>query len=247
MLCVFGLASKAVVRQYGAPPTALPAPRRGRVTTTPASGRERTGSPRWCLAAAQLGPGAKESLNEFRAANPTAMIAVTGEHLTAFTDQRPHRADLFGPHGVVPVEDGDTSRAARLAAVAAIIARHYGVSVDGEQALPLITALDMPPEKRQEFITSCLGPLHTSGRHRYLLDTLNSYLAHNLCVTAAARSLYVHRHTFTYRLRSIEHLAGLDLGNPYDRLRAELALILSRTSYWPVPRRRAVRPDRERR
>ncbi|MGW0310708.1 PucR family transcriptional regulator [Streptomyces flavidovirens] len=191
------------------------------------------------MAATQLGHGTKAALQKFRALNPQALVAVTGTNVTAFTQERPKMPELFGPYGLVLIEDGDTMRAARRAALAAVIARHYGVRVDTSQALPLIAALDMAPDERETFVTSCLGPLYTNLRHRYLLETLGTYLAHNLCVTAAARSLYVHRHTLTYRLRSIESLAGIDLSNPFDRMRAELALILSRTSGWSVPRERA--------
>ncbi|MEV3991388.1 helix-turn-helix domain-containing protein [Streptomyces sp. NPDC049837] len=194
--------------------------------------------PRWCLAATQLGHGTKAALQKFRALNPHALVAITGTNVTAFTQERPNVPELFGPYGLVPIEEGDTMRAARRAALAAVIARHYGVRVDTGQALPLIAALDMAPEERENFVISCLGPLYTNLRHRYLLETLSTYLAHNLCVTAAARSLYVHRHTLTYRLRSIESLTGIDLSNPFDRMRAELALILSRTSGWSVPRER---------
>jgi hypothetical protein len=195
-------------------------------------------APRWCLAATRVGRDGSEALRRFRAANPQALIAVTGAHLTAFTTERPREADVFGPHGLVYAGDGQTVRAARRAALAAVVARHYGVSVDTERALPLIAALDMPAEQREAFVTSCLGPLHTSARHRHLLETLSVYLAHNLCVSAAARALYVHRHTMAYRLQAIGELTGLKLNSPFDRMRAELALVLSQAPTWTVPHAR---------
>lgn len=195
-------------------------------------------APRWCLAATRVGRDGNEALRRFRAANPQALIAVTGAHLTAFTTQRPRAADVFGPYGLVYVGDGQTVRAARRAALAAVVARHYGVPVDTERALPLIAALDMPAEQREAFVASCLGPLHTSARHQHLLETLSVYLAHNLCVSAAARALYVHRHTMAYRLQAIGELTGLELSNPFDRMRAELALVLSQAPTWTVPHAR---------
>ncbi|CAM5364532.1 hypothetical protein SALBM135S_08474 [Streptomyces alboniger] len=265
-LDVLRTATSAVVRQYRlsaesteacpddpvprALPAAPPAPAARPVRpayASAASGQSRNpasarpaSAPRWCLAAAQLGHGAKAALQRFRAANPQALIAVTGTNVTVFADQYPNLPDVLGPYGVVAIEDGDTTRAARRAALAAIVARHYGVRVDTRQALPLIAALDMPPEERETFVAACLGPLHTDMRHRYLLETLSTYLAHSLCVTAAARSLYVHRHTLTYRLRTIENLTGLDLGNAFDRMRAELTLILCQSSGWTVPRQRSA-------
>lgn len=63
-------------------------------------------------------------------------------------------------------------------------------------ALPLIGAADQDPDNREEFLAACLGPLHTSDRHRHLPEPLRAYLVHGLRTTPAARSLYVHRHTF---------------------------------------------------
>lgn len=191
--------------------------------------------PHWCLAVAQLGADGAAALRTFRAANPQARIAVTGAHLTAFTHQRPRSPDVFGPYALVPVENGDLAGAARRAALAAVIARHYGQQVDGERALPLVAALDLDREQREAYVASCLGQLHTTDRYPHLLQTLSVYLAHNQCVNAAARALYIHRHTLTYRLRAIRDLTGLDLSSPLDRMRAELALILSRATPWSLP------------
>ncbi|WP_176604535.1 PucR family transcriptional regulator, partial [Streptomyces lycii] len=203
------------------------------------------------------GPGGRaeeQSLQRFRAANPQALIVTTGPGntsggsftaytaFTAFTHDHPAVPDGLGPCGIVPVEDGDTTRAARRAAIAAVLARHHGLGhLDTRQAGPLLAALDLTHQEREAFLTSCLGPLHNSARHRHLLETLEAYLAHNLCTTAAARSLYVHRHTFAYRMRSVRALTGLDPDRPYHRLRAELALLMSRVHGSPaVPRQRTA-------
>lgn len=232
VLHTLGVATTAIVRQYRdehAPHAQDMAPE---TDESPAA------APRWCLAATRVGRDGNEALRTFRAANPQALIAVTGAHLTAFTTERPRATEVFGPHGLVYVDDGQTVRAARRAALAAVVARHYGVPVDTERALPLIAALDMPAEQREAFVTSCLGVLHTSARHRHLLETLSVYLAHNLCVSAAARALYVHRHTMAYRLQAIGELTGLELSSPFDRMRAELALVLSQAPTWTVPHAR---------
>jgi hypothetical protein len=197
--------------------------------------------PRWCLAVILAADGERESLRRFRAANPDALITVTGTHVCVFTHERPRSPEVLGTYALVVVDDGDTSRAARRAALAAVVARHFGAPFDTRQGLPLIAALDMPPEDRAAFVEACLGPLVNDGTYRHLLDTLAAFLAHNLCVTATARSMYVHRHTCTYRLRAIRKLTGLDPYKPFDRMRAEFALILSRAdSPWTTPRRRGV-------
>lgn len=235
------IATVAIIERYRSPaePPGPPQPQPSSGSAPRRLVPAHRAAPRWCVAATQLGHGTRAALQKFRALNPQALVAVTGTNVTAFTQERPNMPELFGPYGLVLIEDGDTMRAARRAALAAVIARHYGVRVDTSEVLPLIAALDMAPDERESFLTSCLGPLYTDLRHRYLLETLSTYLAQNLCVSAAARSLYVHRHTLAYRLRSIESLAGVDLNNPFDRMRVELALILSRASGWSVPRARA--------
>ncbi|MFH8491264.1 PucR family transcriptional regulator [Streptomyces longisporoflavus] len=183
--------------------------------------------PRWCLVAFRPAGGREDALRQFRTDNPHATIAVTDTHVTAFTRQQPLSATVLAPYALAPVPDGDTAGAARQAALAAVIARHYGRTVDAQHVLPLIAALDLTAEDRNAFVTARLGSLHTDPRRRYLQQTLAAYLAHNQCSAAAARSLYIHRHTLTYRLRSIRLHTGLDLSCPLDRLQAELALMLS--------------------
>lgn len=242
-LHLLGIATTAIVRHYRAAHTAAapqPPPRTAEPASSSARANSRAKAPRWCLSAVQVGEAGRIALLRFRAANPQAVIAVTGTQLTAFTHHHPQQPELFGPYGLVPVVNGDTVRAARRAALAAVVARHYGERVEGEQVLPLVAALDLAPEECEAYITSCLGPLHTTDRYTHLRETLSVLLAHNLCVSAAARALYIHRHTLTYRLRLIHDLTGLDLNHPFDRMRAELALILSRTpnASLPRPRRR---------
>ncbi|MGA4845579.1 PucR family transcriptional regulator [Streptomyces sp. G5(2025)] len=197
--------------------------------------------PRWCLGAIQPRHSIREALRRFRADNPHAAVITAGTQVTVFTHHPPGAPEVLAPYALVPVENGDTAGAARRAALAAVIARHYRRSLTAEHVLPLVAALDLTARERDAFVTACLGPLHTCDRHRYLLDTLAAYLAHNLSTTAAARSLYIHRHTLAYRLRSIQELTGLDLYQPFDRLQAELALIFSRAE--PVralPRQRTA-------
>ncbi|MFC4494374.1 PucR family transcriptional regulator [Streptomyces ovatisporus] len=180
---------------------------------------------RWCLATVRL-PDARPALGRFRAANPHALAAVADSRVICYSRERPTVPGGFPAHGLARVDD-DAAHAARHAMASAGLAHHYGLDqVKVQQILPIIGALEQDPARREAFIDACLGPLRTSDRHRHLLDTLRAYLAHGLRTTPAARSLYVHRHTFTYRLRSIRRLTGLDLAHPLHRLRAELALLL---------------------
>ena len=80
----------------------------------------------------------------------------------------------------------------------------------------------------REFVEDALGPLLERERTRSLplRQTLEAVLSHE-GLSAAARSLGVHRHTLLYRLERIEELVG-SWGETEDRLRLELALRGSR-------------------
>jgi purine catabolism regulator len=85
---------------------------------------------------------------------------------------------------------------------------------------------DLPGLK--EFVEAALGPLLERERSRSLplRQTLETVLSHD-GLSAAARSLGVHRHTLLYRVERIQDLVGT-WDDPEDRLRLELALRGSR-------------------
>lgn len=55
-------------------------------------------------------------------------------------------------------------------------------------------------------------------RQRWLLDTLEAYLDAGGSVTAAARTLHLHRESFRYRLQQLDELIGDALADPRQRL-----------------------------
>ena len=57
-----------------------------------------------------------------------------------------------------------------------------------------------------------------------LLPTLETYLACGKNVTEAAKTLFIHRNTLTYRLNKIQELLEVDLGNPEEVLEIQLGL-----------------------
>ncbi len=75
-----------------------------------------------------------------------------------------------------------------------------------------------------------LAPLerYREETSRDLPRTLEAFLAENGNTTAAARRLFLNRHSLMYRLRKIEALTGLDLSNHEDRFVLELSLRLRR-------------------
>jgi DNA-binding PucR family transcriptional regulator len=63
--------------------------------------------------------------------------------------------------------------------------------------------------------------------HPDLVATAAAFLDHAGNVQRAAAELRIHRQTLYYRLRRIEQLTGLDLGDGRARLRLHLAVTLS--------------------
>jgi carbohydrate diacid regulator len=61
-----------------------------------------------------------------------------------------------------------------------------------------------------------------------LVDTLKVFLDCNLCISEAAKKLYLHRNTLTYRLNQIKEITGLDPRNIYDAMHIHLALLLDK-------------------
>lgn len=59
-----------------------------------------------------------------------------------------------------------------------------------------------------------------------LIKTLIAYFAHDFNPGAAAASLFIHRHTLTYRLKQIQSITGLDPRSSVGSLKLQLALQL---------------------
>jgi PucR family transcriptional regulator, purine catabolism regulatory protein len=76
-----------------------------------------------------------------------------------------------------------------------------------------------------------LAPLEQSSLD--LPGTLEVYLEENGNTTAAARRLFLNRHSLMYRLRKAEALTGLDLSSHEDRFVLELSLRLRRMAHKP--------------
>jgi PucR C-terminal helix-turn-helix domain/GGDEF-like domain len=125
------------------------------------------------------------------------------------------------------VDLGRTYRQTRLALDLVERLGHSGRVVDCDHlgAYRLLLQLGEVDELRS-FATEVLGPLiaHDQNHKAELLRTLAAFLDHHGRALPAARALYVHVNTVSYRLRRIETLSGLDLSDPDDRLVAHVAL-----------------------
>lgn len=83
----------------------------------------------------------------------------------------------------------------------------------------------VPPSMRSTFVREKLGVL--LGEHAYrreLLRTLQIYLDSDGCVSEAAKRLYVHRNTLTYRLERLRTMLGCDLKDLNSVMELRLAI-----------------------
>lgn len=101
------------------------------------------------------------------------------------------------------------------------------VSLDSIGAYRLLLQVKRPREL-QSFAESTLGVVHAyDDRHQTKLgSTLRSYMANRCNVAVTAQGLHVHPNTVAYRLRRVEELLGVDLGDPQAMLHLQLALMI---------------------
>ncbi|MFE9022236.1 PucR family transcriptional regulator [Streptomyces sp. NPDC007808] len=235
---VLAIAADAIITVYGSQlagdaqhdPLGIPHARAVATNLSPLPGSlsssGRAGA-RWCLVAhADGAQEAGQATRLLQATNPYAHVTTEHTTLTAFCRDVPVLPDTFPPCGTAST-DADREDAVHRASLAARIADYYRLrELDADELAPVLALAQSSPRAQQTFLVACLGPLYLSGNQTDLLHTLRAYLDHNLRVTETAKSLYIHRHTLTDRLRRIQHLTQLDLHHPFHRLRAQLALLL---------------------
>ncbi len=83
-------------------------------------------------------------------------------------------------------------------------------------------------EEREKFFRCILGELHNYDQKNQteFLVTLASYIAHNYNATEAAKSLFIHRNTFLYRIEKIKAILNTDMNEAEDLFKYSLALKL---------------------
>ena len=85
-------------------------------------------------------------------------------------------------------------------------------------------------ESLARLVKNSLEPLtaYDEKNRTDLVRTLELYYIHAGNIREAARDIFVHRNTYTYRLEKISSLLGADLHNPSKALELQLALIARR-------------------
>ena len=120
-------------------------------------------------------------------------------------------------------EAAEAKRAARVACLAMAPGSSGVLAYDDD---PLAVLLASVPDQAAQLVRSLLSPVLDlpADDGAVLLDTALGWLAERGSTSTAARVLHVHRNTVRYRLRRLEELTGLDLANPADAARLQVAL-----------------------
>lgn len=78
----------------------------------------------------------------------------------------------------------------------------------------------------EAYFNKCLGKLYAHDQHygTDMMETLEYYFAYNRNVSHAAKEMYIHRNTFTYRIEKIKSILNADLNSSEELLQIQLAL-----------------------
>jgi hypothetical protein len=181
---------------------------------------------RWCVAVDVGEQEVGALVRMLRRALPEAIVGRVGGAVVSYLPGE-DAPSLDGIQGAGLAAAIDPEAGARRARAAARVAAHLRRAlVRYEDVVPLAAVLDGPDEERQAFVNAWLGPVMADPRGEELLRSLTEFYAAGLSLAAAARNLFVHRHTLEYRLNRIESLLGADPKSQPTRLFLELALAL---------------------
>ncbi|MFI9100223.1 PucR family transcriptional regulator [Streptomyces fildesensis] len=137
-------------------------------------------------------------------------------------------AGVSAPAATADALEGGLAQA-RFALTAARTTHPHGARVTATDDLTTLDALlaGIPAEVRAAYSSRILGPLagHNNPPHNALLETLETFLAHNGSWARAAEALHLHVNTVHYRIQRIEGITGRDLSRLDHRLDLRAALL----------------------
>ncbi|MET9055505.1 helix-turn-helix domain-containing protein [Streptomyces bacillaris] len=120
----------------------------------------------------------------------------------------------------------------------ALVQARYALTAARRAEGPNLTAVDdlttleallsgLPADVRTAFGIHALGPLadDSNPSHRMLLETLDTFLAHNGSWARTAEALHLHVNTVHYRIGRVELLTGRDLARLDHKLDLKAALL----------------------
>ena len=180
---------------------------------------------RWCLVAQSSHEDAGAQVRTMRRNTPGAAVGRIGRTIIGFVPGERAPTPDVTPVGIAPARH--PAKAYEHARASLDVALHLNRDrVHYEDVVPLAMILGGPAEDRDAFVQAQLGPLMNDPMGDDLVKSLQSFYASGQSVAAAARELFVHRHTLEYRLQRIEALLERDLRAPQERLLLEMALAI---------------------
>src|SRR5699024_3839022 len=69
------------------------------------------------------------------------------------------------------------------------------------------------------------GLFHDKEREIDLIETIYIYFKNNQSIQQSADQLFIHRHTFRYRLKQVEKITGLNLKETDDLLKLQIGIM----------------------
>lgn len=184
---------------------------------------------RWCLVSRSSHEDAGFDVRALRRSVKGSAVGRIGQTIIAYLPGEDLPKTSLKPAGVARATDPE--RAFKRARATLEVATHlHRDCVCYEDVVPLAMILGGPGEEREAFVQAQLGPLLRDQLGEELVKTLAAYYASGQSIAAAARELYVHRHTLEYRLQRIGELLGRDLKANDDRLLLELAIAIRRSA-----------------
>ena len=184
---------------------------------------------RWCLVSRSSHEDAGLDVRSLRRSFDGSAVGRIGQTIIAYLPGDDLPKTPVKPVGAARANDPE--RAFKRARATLEVAIHLGRDcVCYEDVVPLAMILGGPTEERDAFVQAQLGPLLRDPLGEELVKTLAAYYAAGQSVAAAARELYVHRHTLEYRLQRIGELLGRDVRANDDRLLLELAIAIRRSA-----------------
>ena len=180
---------------------------------------------KWCVVAQTDAEEVGSRVREMRRRFPEAVIGRVGRTVIGFFPGDTAPAPDLAPAGVAEAENPE--RGYKRARATLEVALHLGQErVRYEDVVPLAMILGGPAEERASFVRAQLGPLLEDQLGEELIRSLDAYYRAGQSTAAAARELFVHRHTLEYRLGRIETLLKRDIRGANERLLLELALAI---------------------
>jgi hypothetical protein len=184
---------------------------------------------RWCAVVMTDEETTGSQVRDLRRMEPAAAVGRIGRTVIAYLPGEKPSLPQFGFVGLAAADD--TAAGYRRARSAMQVGVHLGQQmVCYEDVMPLALVLGGPTGEREAFISAQLGPVLEDPLGEELLKSLEAFYKAGQSVAAAARALFVHRHTLEYRLARLEALLGRDLREPAGRLLLEFALALRNPS-----------------